>query len=342
MKILAYISNNSIQMLLALLVSSLLAGCHTINEGEGDCSTTYRVKFVYDKNMKYADAFAHEVKSVSLYVLDEDGKLVWQGSEQGEALAAADYTMEVGVPAACKDYDLIAWCGLKEGGTFSVPTVQVGDSKEKLTCTLRRTYDAAGQACVNEEVTPLYYGFQMQSFCSEEGVHTYTVPLTKNTNAVRIALQHLSGSPVEKNQYTFTITDENGRMDWNNELLDDEPLTYYPWRIDSGSAVLEGASTRDDVVLNTAVAEFTVGRLVLGHHPRLTVTNQRGETIFSIPLIDYALLVKGYYNRDMDDQEYLDRQDEYNMVFFLDENDRWMNAYIYINSWKVVLQNADI
>ena len=95
-------------------------------------------------------------------------------------------------------------------------------------------------------------------------------------------------------------------------------------------------------MLNAAVAEFTVGRLVLGHHPRLTVTNQRGETIFSIPLIDYALLVKGYYNRDMDDQEYLDRQDEYNMVFFLDENDRWMNAYIYINSWKVVLQNADI
>jgi hypothetical protein len=27
------------------------------------------------------------------------------------------------------------------------------------------------------------------------------------------------------------------------------------------------------------------------------------------------------------------------MVFFIDERDNWMQAYIYINSWKVVLQS---
>jgi len=44
----------------------------------------------------------------------------------------------------------------------------------------------------------------------------------------------------------------------------------------------------------------------------------------------------------MDDQEYLDRQDKYDLVFFLDQGDRWMNAYIYINSWKLVLQNIEL
>lgn len=44
----------------------------------------------------------------------------------------------------------------------------------------------------------------------------------------------------------------------------------------------------------------------------------------------------------MSDQEYLDRQDEYNMVFFLDENDRWVNSTIYINSWKVVLGSIEV
>ena len=73
------------------------------------------------------------------------------------------------------------------------------------------------------------------------------------------------------------------------------------------------------------------------------MTNKEtGKPVFSIPLIDYALLVKGFYNRDMDDQEYLDRQDVYDMVFFLDEGDRWLNAYIYINSWKVMLQNSEL
>ena len=64
--------------------------------------------------------------------------------------------------------------------------------------------------------------------------------------------------------------------------------------------------------------------------------------MFSIPLVDYALLVKGRYNEAMDDQEYLDRQDEYNMTFFLDEKDQWYDAYIYIESWMVVLQNTGL
>lgn len=102
----------------------------------------------------------------------------------------------------------------------------------------------------------------------------------------------------------------------------------------------------DDItrsVFSAAIAELTVPRLVKGQETRLTVTNREtGETVFSIPLIDYALLVKGFYNRDMDDQEYLDRQDEYDMVFFLDEGDRWLDTYIYINSWKVVLQNTGL
>ena len=40
-----------------------------------DCPE-YRVNFRYDWNMKYADAFAHEVKAVTLYVLDTKGSIV--------------------------------------------------------------------------------------------------------------------------------------------------------------------------------------------------------------------------------------------------------------------------
>ena len=96
-------------------------------------------------------------------------------------------------------------------------------------------------------------------------------------------------------------------------------------------------------MFSAVIAELTVPRLVKGQEPRLTVTDREKErTVFSIPLIDYALLVKGFYNRNMGDQEYLDRQDVYDMVFFLDEGDRWLDTYIYINSWKVVLQNSDL
>ena len=44
----------------------------------------------------------------------------------------------------------------------------------------------------------------------------------------------------------------------------------------------------------------------------------------------------------MSDQEYLDRQYEYNMTFFLDEQNLCINSVILINSWRVVLSNVDV
>ena len=328
----------TLPVLMLLSVLFVMTACDGIYEDEGDCSVHYHVKFRYDMNMKFADAFAHEVNSVTLYVLDEQNNVVWQGSEQGEALAQEGYAMEVDV--APGSYSVLAWCGLAGGNSFAVP---VSSRKEDLICSLKREHKLDGTAYVKEDLNRLYHGYlEKQTFSSEEGTHTFVVPLVKNTNNIRVVLQHLSSEPVDKDKFTFSITDENGVMNWDNKLLSDEPVTYYAWHTDSGTAGIDDVDSRTVSSFSAAIAELTTARLVKEKAPRLKVTNDKGETVFSIPLIDYALLVKGEYNRRMDDQEYLDRQDEYNMVFFLDEGDRWMDAYIYINSWKVVLQETGI
>lgn len=85
----AYLKKTGRTLLAAALCCCVLASCDSvIYDGEGDCSVTYRVAFRYDRNMKWADAFAHEVKSVHLYAFDKNGTLVWQNAEKGEALAA--------------------------------------------------------------------------------------------------------------------------------------------------------------------------------------------------------------------------------------------------------------
>lgn len=331
-------------LLMLTACTSILCACDkVIYDYEGDCSVNYMVKFRYDYNMKFADAFAHEVNSVTLYVLDSNNRIVWQHTEQGEALASEDYAMKVDVEPG--EYSLLAWCGTADKGSFSTPHTTNG---EELTCTLNRQYDAEGNAFVNDDLDRLFYGrLPLQQFPETEGTYTYNLPLVKDTNNIRVVLQHLSGEPVDKDKFTFAIYDQNGKMDWDNSLLSDEPITYYAWHTDAGEAGMErsvlGQSISTRYVFNAAIAEMTVGRLVKGQNPRLAVSNnETGEVVFSIPLIDYALLVKGFYNRDMDDQEYLDREDTYNMVFFLDEGDRWVDTYIYINSWKVVLQSTDL
>lgn len=136
----------------ALLAAALAAGlagwsCDSvIYDGEGDCGVSYTLRFRYDMNMKFADAFAHEVGSVSVWAFDPStGLLAWQRSESGAALAEEGYGMTLDVPAG--DYDLVAWCGLDsdartdgtradtEEGTFAVPDLTVGESTAAdLTC----------------------------------------------------------------------------------------------------------------------------------------------------------------------------------------------------------------
>ena len=322
-----------------------------IYEDEGDCAVSYRVRFRYDMNMKYADAFAHEVRSVTLYVLGEDGGIVWSKTESGDALAAEGYSMEVDVPAG--KYGLLAWCDADEykSWTFSQPKVR-GD----LSCALNVKRDSDGSAYKDGRIDDLYYGYLSEAdFTADEGSVMVTLPLMKNTNYFKVVLQHLSGKPVDKDKFYFFITDDNGKMDWDNSLLPCDDVTYRAWAVSSGHADVSVASVAEHVeatepvtkasedTFGVALAELTTGRLVMGHRPRLHIRNREtGATVLSIPLIDYALLVKGHYNKDIPDQEYLDRQDEYNMVFFLDKNENWANSFIYINSWKVVLQNTDL
>ena len=57
---------------------------------EGDCEVHHIVRFRYDMNLKWADAFASEVKSVNLYVFDSDGLFLQEYSGRGPALSTGD------------------------------------------------------------------------------------------------------------------------------------------------------------------------------------------------------------------------------------------------------------
>ena len=125
------------------------------------------------------------------------------------------------------------------------------------------------------------------------------------------------------------------------DLLSDELITYSAWHQSTGSADMEDY-TRAVTSVNVALAELTIGRMRAGQSPVLHIKNRAtGEDVFRIPLADYALLVKGNYRKEMGDQEYLDRQDEYTMTFFLDEGE-WVSSVIYINSWRVVLNDTEL
>jgi hypothetical protein len=203
------------------------------------------------------------------------------------------------------------------------------------------------RAIVNDDLHPLFHGMKTLTVTTEPGTHYETINLTKDTNVVRVVLQHLSGEDVNPDEFTFEIQDYNGFLAHDNTLLEDELITYQPWSVTGGSADINadvyGVPMREATTVNVALAELTVNRLCVERRPILVVRRaEDNELVLSIPLIDYALLVKGNYNHSMGDQEYLDRQDEYNLTFFLDRSGDWVSSVIIINSWKIVFNSGVI
>lgn len=375
MKITAYISRIVVSAIASVLSLALLTSCDSaIYDGEGDCDVTYRLRFRYDMNMKFADAFSHEVKSVHLYVFSPEGKLVWQTIDDSEALSQEGY--EIILPLQPGDYKLMAWCGLDNGESFYVQEIAEGDTRDPLHCKLNRKSHPEDGAISDTDLHPLFHGTLDVNLPEsiDGGDFVYTMYLTKDTNVFRIVLQHLSGENIEVEDFSFKIEDNNGWLNHDNSLLDDENVIYHAWSKYSGSAGVDAPEAQLSVVscpssgentengkwemgngatraitnVKVAIAELTVSRLVQRDwtkhaKPMLTIRKTSdNEVVARIPIIDYALLVKGNYNREMSDQEYLDRQDEYNMTFFLDENNHWLSTTVIINSWRVVFNPSDL
>lgn len=364
-------------------LSASLASCDSwIYNYEEDCN--YYVRFVYDYNLKWANAFPNEVKSVTLYVIDENDSVVFTKSENSDDLAKADYRMEIS-PDDVKPgrYRLLAWAGDEEIGSY--PKTD-GPKKAHHHRRLERTVNADGAHHHHGEMDRLYHGSLpsnlncelakkptnvVDGYCifSDGYRDEFTVPMMKNTNTIRIHLQQIGGEPMPVEKFEFSITDQNGHMDADNNLSrcpdasarscaddHDAKITYHPWALKSGTTdlTLNGQPTS----YGTALAEFTTSRLMESNQKTaiLSIKNHEGEEIVKLPVLQALLLAKGEYYQDaigkadvsssqakpLSDQEFFDRQDTYNLTFFLDEHSRWTSAEIFIESWKVIWQETEL
>ncbi|MCH5240489.1 MAG: FimB/Mfa2 family fimbrial subunit [Muribaculaceae bacterium] len=333
----------------------MLTSCNNpVFDDEGDCRVHYYLQFVYDMNLKWADAFPSEVNSVNLYAF-KDGKFVKDYMLRGEELSQPGYTLELDLDPGT--YELVAWCGLyndgKEMESFTVPTPVEGvTTLDDLTCTLNTTSTEEYPVFSNSRLYFMYHGnMEVELPDSMDGAsYNYTMSLTKDTNHIRIILQQLSAEDMDPDQFQFIIEDSDGKLAWDNSLLGDETVVYSQWDCLGGLADVSTENSNGESELVTTqcvIADLSVSRMMDDHSKEffLTVIDLKADKnlITRVPVIQYALLSKEYYelayNHPMTNQEFLDREDEYVLTFFLDQNLRWVNSYIYINSWRIVLNN---
>jgi len=61
--------------MVAGLAAFLLSSCSLVYTDQEDCDFGLHLRFKYDYNMSFGDAFASQVSRVSVYVFDEDGNI---------------------------------------------------------------------------------------------------------------------------------------------------------------------------------------------------------------------------------------------------------------------------
>lgn len=323
------------------LLTCLFASCNTIYDDAGDCTPGYLVKFTDDMNLNYADAFDSEVNSISLYAFNTDGTLVWQKTESGSDIHPEDGTYEMDISELTPgDYTLVAWGDLQDNTSFTIPNMINGVSTlDELTCRLERTRSRDDDTdVVDTRLTPLFHAITEINIPEDDdgGVHRYNMQLTKDTKNITVVLQQLNGGTLSTDDYEFIIEADNGHLNYDNNLLtDEEPFLYKAWNVQSTD-------------LSAVVANLTTSRLMQSTgqrsytRPTLTVRkNSDKSTILSIPIIEYALMVRSITGRATTDQEYLDRQGDYSMTFFLQDG-KWVSAVIIINDWRIVINNDEM
>ena len=342
-------------------LSLTLASCESIYEGEGDCPQGYKIAFTHWKNIKGVDAFSADVRSLSLFIFDQKGNLVVSKSDAGAALSEAGYSMNISHTEIKPGvYDLVVWGGLEGNASFELAGGKMPVSKEELVCRLNRMHDDSGAAYSDTQLGALFHGMatevEFEDIDNVRAVSTVeptvsTIDLTKNTNTIRIVLHNKDGRELFEDDFRFSITDDNGLMNYDNSLLKDEMITYHEWTKKTDmltspaqSRAGEEAEEGNGKQVYCVVAEIDVARLVLGQKPVLTVEfGDKEKPIIRLSLMELLLESKGAVRIPMSNQDYLDREDDYTMFFQLDDNNDWdMKAGLWINSWHVIFNEQEL
>lgn len=323
----------------ALACLVLLSSCSTITEDLPLC--TSQLTFYYDYNMKYVDAFPVAVKKLDVYVFDSKDRFVTVFSEERNAFGE-NFQIPLSLPEG--RYHFITWAGRYERSyDFQKDLIPGYSTSDDLWVRMRRGIDGSQ----NTELDALWHGDSWVEISPERN-QTVSIGLTKDTNRFRIVVQGPNGWDGEDLQ--FCITDQNGFLDSNNDLLPDSQVFYRPYfqqlaEVDGEMNALadsESDNASHRTKLKAAVAELNTLRLTENSHPRLQISYPDGTSIVNIDLIQYLLLTK-MEGHDMGAQEYMDRQDEFALVFFLaqDASGKYVVMKIQVNGWTLRPQNGD-
>ena len=194
-----------------------------IYEGLDPCPRGVNLRFVFDYNMEYANAFPSKVDCYALFIYDEQGNFLKSYSEEGDKLRDENYRLQIDLPHG--KYHFVAYGGMNcAEASFSPVAVPSMGSKLNDLKVMMHHKDLTSDQLLHD-----FFHGALDVTLEGEMYRDATINLVRNTNNIRILLQHVNGEPVPMDQFKVCITDDNTLFDAKNNLVANGTITYSPW-----------------------------------------------------------------------------------------------------------------
>ncbi len=318
-------------IVILLFFMAVMSSC--VYDDQSDCALNLRFRYVY--NMQNADGFTHEADEVDVYVFDSDKKFV--GKYSSHVSDGETCTMQLPMLKSGK-YTFVAWAySTKEQddlANFKLQAQEPNITIEALSSRLQRVDNKA-----NHRLNSLLNGTLEAEISGTN--RNLTIDMMKCTNAIRVILMPTrAGKTLDSSDYDIHIDGKTGWLAYDASPYQPDPLTYYPYYQNLEKSSETNNETSID---NAVVADFNTSRIMDGSNPRLVVRNSKlDKELLNIDLAWFLTLQAiGEHKSEWSNQEYLDRQDEYAMTFFID-NDVWVRTRIVVNGWTLSLESTEL
>lgn len=373
-----FINNNWFKLVcFSAIALTTMSSC--IKEDMDDCPpaiSKVALQFDYTYNVKQADAFAAEVKNINVYAFDENGKFFDYYIESREKFETG-HTMEI---TGLKDGKYTFVCLARDRQVMSraeddemefsfaslTPGVSTIDD-----LTERMGKDNGEEIKNDKEFAALYTAktqvdFQRLNQKGNEGtVVTSTLSLMKCTKTYRIVLLPYENDQADFKPENFDVRIEGSAawLDHKGEKVKNEKITYLPYNMER-RANYDGAHTEvnEEPVDQALIYDLSSSRMFERQNDRrvvrdgdknnyddkrIIITDLRDKDhpieLFNHSLPWFLALCGEKVNQNWDDQEYLDREDHYVLMFYVsDKRDYNMITKVNVNGWNVNIKDTEL
>lgn len=373
-----FINNNWFKLVcFSAIALTTMSSC--IKEDMDDCPpaiSKVALQFDYTYNVKQADAFAAEVKNINVYAFDENGKFFDSYIESREKFETG-HTMEI---TGLKDGKYTFVCLARDRQVMSraeddemefsfaslTPGVSTIDD-----LTERMGKDNGEEIKNDKEFAALYTAKTQVDFLrlnqngNEGTVVTSTLSLMKCTKTYRIVLLPYENDQADFKPENFDVRIEGSAawLDHKGEKVKNEGITYLPYNMER-RANYDGAHTEvnEEPVDQALIYDLSSSRMFERQNDRravrdgdknnyddkrIIITDLRDKDhpieLFNHSLPWFLALCGEKVNPNWDDQEYLDREDHYVLMFYVsDKRDYNMITKVNVNGWNVNIKDTEL